>query len=384
MSYNVSGPLVGLRVVEFAGIGPGPHCAMLFSDLGADVVRFDREGGNGWPNPVVDRGRATLTVDIRTAAGAATCLRATDNADVVIEGFRPGVMERLGLGPEVMLERNPKLIYGRVTGWGQTGPMAKTAGHDINYIALTGALAAMGLPNQTATPPLNLVGDFGGGSMFLAFGIMAALWERERSGKGQIVDAAIIDGVSSMMTMFTGLLPSGRISVDRDRNLLGGAAPFYRCYRCADGKEISIGPLESHFYRELLDRIEAPERLRAAQYDSNNWSERAADLADIFATRTSEEWRHALEGTDVCFAPVLSVVEAPTHPHMHERNVYVNHDGVLQVAPAPRFSRTPGAIQSAQIGEQMLAAWCNSTTRHGREGAQDEFGCSKRATDNLM
>lgn len=357
MSTPVSGPLVGLRVVECTSIGPGPHCAMLLADLGADVVRIDRPGGNGWPNPVVDRGRACMTVDIHTEGGKASCLAATDKADVLIEGFRPGVMERLGLGPEALMARNPRLIYGRVTGWGQTGPLAKTAGHDINYIALTGALAAIGHKGDPAVPPLNLVGDFGGGSMFLAFGIMSALWERERSGKGQVVDAAIIDGVTSMMTMFSGLLPSGRISVDRERNLLGGAAPFYRCYVCADGKEIAIGALEPKFYNELLERLGAPPSLKTNQNDEALWPERAATLAEIFSTRTSEEWKVLLEGTNACFAPVLSLRDAPTHPHMIERTAYLDHKGLRQAAPAPRFSRTPGAIRDMPPANDVLARW---------------------------
>ena len=238
-----SGPLCGLRVLEFAGIGPGPHCAMLLADMGAEVLRIEREGGNGWPNPVVDRGRKTLTLDIRSVAGRERCLALAAGADVLIEGFRPGVMERLGLGPDELMARNPRLIYGRMTGWGQSGPLAKAAGHDINYIALTGALAAIRGDSGPAIPPLNLVGDFGGGSLYLAVGILAALWERERSGQGQVIDAAIVDGVSSLMTFFAGLLPSGRIDLQRERNPLGGAAPNYRCYRCADGREIAIGPL---------------------------------------------------------------------------------------------------------------------------------------------
>ena len=225
-----TGPLAGVRVVEFASIGPGPHCAMLMADMGAEVVRIDRPGGNGWSNPIMERGRSVVTVDIRTAAGRDYCITAASCADVLIEGLRPGVMERLGLGPEPLLRQNPRLVYARMTGWGQDGPLAKAAGHDINYIALSGALAAIGVPNATAIPPLNLVGDFGGGSLFLAFGILAALWERQRSGRGQVVDAAIIDGVSSMMTMFAGTAPSGQLSLDRSLNILGGAAPFYRCY----------------------------------------------------------------------------------------------------------------------------------------------------------
>ena len=351
------GPLSGLRVVEFVGIGPGPHCAMLLSDLGAEVLRIDREGGNGWPNPVVDRGRATLTVDVRSEAGRARCLDLIGHADVVIEGFRPGTMERLGLGPDVMLARNPRLVFGRVTGWGQTGPLAKAAGHDINYIAITGALAAIGKPGEPAVPPLNLVGDFGGGSMLLAFGIMAALWERERSGKGQVIDAAMVDGVSSLISMLAGLAPSGRIDMARDANLLGGAAPFYRCYLCADGREIAIGPLEPQFYAQLLKLIDAPAELQERQNDPTLWAERSATLAEIFRTRTVTDWCALLEGTDACFAPVVDLKDAPDHPHMAGRGVYVEHEGVRQVGPVPRFSRTPGAIQDTADGATIAARW---------------------------
>jgi alpha-methylacyl-CoA racemase len=357
MASQPSGPLTGLRVIEFVGIGPAPHCAMLLSDLGAEVLRIDREGGNGWPNPILDRGRGSVTVDIRIEEGRAFCLEACDRADVLIEGFRPGVMERLGLGPEVILPRNPRLVYGRMTGWGQDGPLAKAAGHDINYIALTGALAAIGRPGEPAVPPLNLVGDFGGGSMFLGFGILAALLERERSGQGQVVDAAIVDGVTSLMTMFAGLLPSGRASVDRERNLLGGAAPFYRCYLCSDGREIAIGAIEPHFYSELLQKSGAPDALKSDQYDELNWEERAALLAELFVTRTAAEWQALLEGTEACFAPVLALQEVPAHPHMAARAAYIDHDGLLQAAPAPRFSRTPGSIQATRDGREVLESW---------------------------
>lgn len=354
----MSGPLAGLRVLEFAGIGPGPHCAMLLADLGAEVVRIDRAGGNGWPNPVVDRGRSTVTIDIRSDEGRAFCYDAVDKADVLIEGFRPGVMERLGFGPDVMCERNPRLIYGRMTGWGQSGPLAQAAGHDINYIAVTGALAAMGGAGEPAMPPLNLVGDFGGGSMFLAFGIMAALWERQSSGRGQVIDAAIVDGVTSLMTMFAGLLPEGRISVDRERNLLAGAAPFYRCYRCADGGEIAVGALEPQFYRELIELSGAPADFLDQQNDVTGWAGRADRLADLFATRTVAEWCAILEGSDACFAPVLELPAAPDHPHLAARETYVEADGLVQAAPAPRFSRTPGAIRRTQPdGRETIARW---------------------------
>ena len=358
MTGNPSGPLSGLRVLEFAGLGPGPHCAMLLADLGAEVVRIDRAGGNGWPNPVTDRGRSQITLDIRTEEGKAFCLDAADHADVLIEGFRPGVMERLGLGPDVLCQRNPALVYGRMTGWGQEGPLAQAAGHDINYIAITGALAAIGRPGETAVPPLNLVGDFGGGSMFLVLGILAALWERQRSGKGQVVDAAIVDGVTSLMTMFSGPMQAQSFSLDRDKNLLGGAAPFYRCYLCADGREIAIGSLEPHFYRELLERIGAPPELLSEQTDHNNWPERTQALARLFATRSSAEWCEILEGTDACFAPVLTLEEAPGHPQLAARASYVEHEGLLHAAPAPRFSRTPGSVRSTRSdGQDVVARW---------------------------
>jgi alpha-methylacyl-CoA racemase len=350
------GPLAGLRVVEFVSIGPGPHCAMLLTDLGADVLRIDREGGNGWLNPIVDRGRASVTVDIRSEQGRAFCLDATQHADVLIEGFRPGVMERLGFGPDELLARNPRLVYGRVTGWGQTGPLAQTVGHDIDYIAVTGALAAMGKPDEPAALPLNLVGDFGGGSMLLATGILAALWERERSGKGQVVDAAMVDGVSSLMTMFAGLLPSGRISLDRDKNILGGAAPFYRCYRCADGRELAVGCLEQRFFETLL------KRLGLSQYASyrdqtDRWSELREVLERTFASRDRAHWVELFAGSDACVAPVLSLEEAMEHPHLMARGTYVEHAGLRQAAPAPRFSRTPGAIQGSSESGAMLDEW---------------------------
>lgn len=357
MNAKSKGPLAGLRVVEFSGIGPGPHCAMLLSDLGAEVLRIERAGGNGWPNPIVDRGRYVVEVDIRSEAGRSTALDAIDHADVLIEGYRPGVMERLGYGPDEMIERNPRLVYGRMTGWGQTGPLAKSAGHDINYIALTGALAAITNDDGRPIPPLNLVGDFGGGSLYLAFGIVSALWERAHSGRGQVVDGAIVDGVASLMTMFAGLLPTGAISLDPTSNLLGGRAPFYRCYECADGGFVSVGPLEPQFYADLLDRIDAGDTLKERQNDPAGWRDRADHLAALFLTRTRAEWCETLEGTDACFAPVLTYDESLDHAHMVERGVYVEVDGLKQAGPAPRFSRTPGAIADGGDGEVLLKRW---------------------------
>ncbi|KKC27169.1 CaiB/BaiF CoA transferase family protein [Sphingomonas sp. SRS2] len=331
-------PLAGIKIVEFAGIGPGPHAAMMLADMGATVVRIDRAGGNGWPNPVADRGRTVIELDLRDAEGKQRCLSLIDSADIVIEGYRPGVMERLGFGPDALAVRNPGLIYGRMTGWGQDGPLAKAAGHDINYIALTGALAALGDDEAPPRPPLNLVGDFGGGSTFLVMGILAALFDRTRSGKGRVVDAAIVDGVAASMTFFAGLLPSGAISLDRRKNLLGGAAPFYRCYRCADGRDISIGPIEPQFYRELITRIGAPVALLDRQNDMACWEADSGILAGIFAAKTQDEWCALLEGSDACFAPVLTLVEAAAHPHNVARAQYATRDGVLHAAPAPRFT----------------------------------------------
>lgn len=342
------GPLVGIRVLEFVGIGPAPHCAMLLADLGADVVRIDRPGGNGWPNPIQDRGRQILNLDIRTDEGRTRCLDLAAKADVIIEGFRPGVMERLGLGPEAMQSLNPGLVYGRITGWGQTGPLAQSAGHDINYIALAGALASMGTSGPPI-PPLNLVGDYGGGSMLLAFGILAALLERQHSGKGQVIDAAIVDGVSSLMSLFTGLLSNKTISMDRDKNLIGGAAPFYRCYTCSDGRYIAIGAIEPKFFAELVEKLGMDGALLAQQYDLANWDAIEAAFTKLFATKSQAEWCEVLQAGDACFAPVLPLVDVPAHPHMKARGSYVELNGQLQSAPVPRFSRTPGAARASTV-----------------------------------
>ena len=353
-----TGPLAGVRVVEFAGIGPGPMCAMLLSDLGADVLRLERPGGTGRPNPILTRGRGTMQVDMKSAAGIAICLAAADSADIVIEGYRPGVMERLGFGPDVLTARNPRLIYGRMTGWGQSGPLAQTAGHDINYIALSGALAGIGGPGGgPSVPPLNLVGDFGGGSLYLALGLVAALHERDRSGIGQVVDCAIVDGVASMMAMLAGLAATGSLSLDRDRSMLGGAAPFYRCYSCADGLEIAIGAIEPPFYRELLSLIGARPGLADEQDDIERWPQATEELAAIFRSKPRAAWCALLESSDACFAPVLSLDDAPAHPHLHARETYQQRDGIDHPAPAPRFSRTPGAIAPTTEGQEMLDLW---------------------------
>jgi len=353
----MSGPLSGVRVLEFVGIGPGPYCAMLLSDLGAQVLRIDREGGNGWPNPAHDRGRATLTLDLKSDAGRARCLEAARTADILIEGFRPGVMERLGLGPDALREQNPRLIYGRMTGWGQQGPLAQAAGHDINYIALSGALAALGRKGELPDPPLNLVGDFGGGALFLAFGVVAALWEREKSGLGQVVDAAMVDGAASLMSMFSGRAQNPWLSLERGANVLSGAAPFYRCYRCADGGEIAIGALEPHFYRTLLVLIGAPLALLERRNDPALWPEDAETLARIFLTRKRDDWRGLLEGTDACFAPVLTLDEAKDHPHLRARQTFLTRGDAVLPAPAPRFSRSQPVTAETEDGARMLESW---------------------------
>ena len=351
------GPLTGLKVVEFAGIGPGPHVAMLLADMGAEVVKIERQGA-AVVNPVVERARHRVAVDVKSEEGRAFCLDAASKADVLIEGFRPGVMERLGLGPDVLMAANPRLVYARMTGWGQEGPLAQAAGHDLNYIAVTGALDAIGTKGNVPVPPQNLVGDFGGGSMYCALGILAAIYERERSGRGQVVDAAIVDGVISLMSFFYGQPPSALRSTVRGTGLLGGAAHFYRCYSCKDGKEISLGAIEPQFYAEFLERADAPASLREGQMDIGNWDDYADQLAALFATKTQAEWCEILEGTDACFAPVMTLDEAKDHPHMKARGAFVEHGGRWHTAPAPRFDRTPGAIRdSAQDGAEVVARW---------------------------
>ena len=357
MSETSRGPLAGLKVVEFAGIGPGPHVAMLLADMGAEVVRIEREGSRPM-NPVVERARHRVQIDVKSEEGRAFCRDACRHADVVVEGFRPGVMERLGLGPDELLAANPRLVYARMTGWGQDGPLAQVAGHDLNYIAVTGALDAIGRAGELPVPPQNLVGDFGGGSLYCALGILAALYERERSGRGQVVDAAIVDGVTSLMSFFSGLPESAIRAKARGHGLLGGAAHFYRCYTCKDGLEISVGAIEPQFYAELCERAGAPDALRQGQMDPAGWDAKAADMAALFATKTQAQWCELLEGTDACFAPVVPLDQARAHPHMAARGAYVEHGGRWHPAPAPRFGRTPGAIRdSAGDGAAVVARW---------------------------
>ncbi len=358
-SRATSGPLVGLRIVEFAGIGPGPFAAMLLADMGADVVRIDRPGAaERDKRDVIGRGRRNLVLGLKQRDGLEAALQLLDAADALIEGFRPGVMERLGLGPEAVLARNPRLVYGRVTGWGQSGPLAQAAGHDINYIALAGALGAIG-PEEKPVPPLNLVGDYGGGALYLLVGMLAGIIEAKRSGRGQVVDCAMCDGAASLLSIFFTLLARGQWEERRGSNLLDGGAPFYGTYECADGGFIALGALEPQFYETLcrLAGLEAPEFRERS--DRKRWPHLRQKMQAVFKTRTRTEWCAILEGSDACFAPVLGLREASTHPHMAHRNSFVECDGVLQPAPAPRFSRTPSAIQPSSMSSpaEILALW---------------------------
>ena len=356
------GPLTGLKVVEFAGIGPGPFCGMLLSDLGADVVRIDRKGGRGGaPSDVTARGRRSVALDLKSPAAIEACLKLMESADAVFEGFRPGVMERLGLGPDVALKRNPKLVYGRMTGWGQTGPYSQAAGHDMNYIAITGALHAIGTTDKPV-PPLNLVGDFGGGALYLAFGLLAGVIQARETGKGQVIDCAMSDGAASLMAMFYGFKASGMWQGGRRNNMLDGGAHFYDTYQCSDGKWISLGSIEPQFYALLLEKtgIDDPEFQR--QMDRAAWPTLHDKLADVIARKTRDEWCEIMDATDVCFAPVLDLDEAPKHAHNVARKTFVEVAGVTQPAPAPRFSATPGAIQGPPptVGahdREALADW---------------------------
>lgn len=344
------GPLAGFKVVEFAGIGPGPFCAMLLADLGAEVLCIARPGGQGAAGPVLGRSRQTVEIDLRQPEGAQQALALVAKADALIEGFRPGVMERLGLGPDVCLAANPRLVYGRMTGWGQHGPLAHAAGHDINYIAITGALQAIGRRGEAPVPPLNYVGDFGGGAMLLAVGLLSALLEAGRSGQGQVVDAAMTDGAALLSAMMFGFKAQGQWRNERGTNLLDGGAFFYDTYACADGRYLALGPIEPQFYAELRQRVglaDDPDFDR--QMDPRAWPALREKLAAVLRTRTRDEWCAVLEGTDACVAPVLDWDEAPRHPHNVARQTFVSVDGVVQPAPAPRFSRsTPDAPQAGR------------------------------------
>ena len=366
------GPLSGLKVVEFAGIGPGPFCGMLLSDLGADVVRIDRKGqGRASPADITARGRRSIGLDLKNPASIETCLKLMESADAVFEGFRPGVMERLGLGPDVALKRNPKLVYGRMTGWGQFGPYANAAGHDMNYIAITGALHAIGT-NDKPIPPLNLVGDFGGGALYLAFGLLAGVLNARQTGQGQVIDCAMSDGAASLMAMFYGFKASGMWKEERRANLLDGGAHFYDTYQCADGKWISIGSIEPQFYALLLEKTGINDPAFAAQMDRGSWNDLRDKLAHVIAQKTQAEWCEIMDATDVCFAPVLDLDAAPKHPHNVARQTFVELGGVVQPAPAPRFSATPGEIQGPP---PAIGA-------HDREALAD-WGFSAAAIDEL-
>lgn len=342
------GPLHGFKIIEMAAIGPVPFCGMLLSDMGADVVRIDRQGAASmFPDNPVNRGRRSIELNLKQDSDRKLALDLISNADALIEGYRPGVMERLGLGPDICQQRNNRLVFGRMTGWGQHGPLAQAAGHDINYIALTGALHAMGSKTGTPHPPLNLVGDYGGGALYLAVGVLAALLEAGKSGQGQVIDVAMTDGAASLMTMFYGMLAAGNWNTNPGSNLLDGGAPFYDCYACADGRHISLGPIEPQFYAELLQRCEITDTSMHTQMSVEAWPAQKQLLATLFLTKTCDEWCHLLEGTDVCFAPVLDMREAMQHPHNAARNTFVHSHGQIQPAPAPRFSRTPSQIKGA-------------------------------------
>jgi alpha-methylacyl-CoA racemase len=357
-----TGPLRGVRVVEFAGIGPGPFACMMLADMGADVVRLDRPGGRRIDaTDFIDRGRRTVHIDLKSDAGREQALALISRADLLVEGFRPGVMERLGLGPEAALGRNPRLVYGRMTGWGQSGPLAHTAGHDIDYIALTGALAAIG-PAGKPVPPLNLVGDYGGGALYLVVGLLAGLLEARASGKGQVVDAAMCDGASSLMTTFFAMAAKGRWTERREDNILDGAAPFYGTYECADGRFLAVGSIEPQFYATLRGLMGLTDADFDAQHDRSKWPLLREKLARVIRTRTRDEWTALCEETDACVAPVLTLSEAPSHRHLAGRQTFVTHAGQVQPAPAPRFSRTPSAIQQRPMGatesvDGVLANW---------------------------
>ncbi|WP_030609615.1 CaiB/BaiF CoA transferase family protein [Streptomyces fulvoviolaceus] len=362
----MTGPLTGLRVVELGGIGPGPHAAMILADLGADVVRVERPQGtldltSGKPDHLL-RGRRSVAADLKTPRGRDVVLRLVERADVLIEGFRPGVAERLGVGPEDCHRVNSRLVYGRMTGWGQEGPMAQRAGHDINYISLTGALHAIGRRGERPVPPLNLVGDFGGGSMFLLTGVLAALWERERSGEGQVVDAAMVDGTSVLLQMMWTMRGQGTWSDERGVNLLDGGAPFYDTYTCQDGRHVAVGAIEPEFYRAFLAGLGLDPSALPDQWDRDKWPILRARIAEAFLARPRDEWAKVFDGTDSCVTPVLEPEEVPLHPHLASRGTLMEIDGMWQAAPAPRFSRTvpdtpsPAGVPGADT-QAVLADW---------------------------
>lgn len=363
-----SGPLAGIRIVEIAGIGPGPFAGYLLSDLGADVVKVDRSQNAGLGDPakppadILQRGRRSIAVDLKSPEGVEIVLRLAEAADGLFEPFRPGVAERLGIGPDVALARNPKLVYGRMTGWGQTGPYAHAAGHDINYISLAGALYHLGRAGEAPTFPMNLVGDFGGGGMLLAFGMLAGLLHAGRTGEGQVIDAAMVDGTAALMAMTYGFAAMGIFEEKRGENMLDSGAHFYDVYECADGEHVSIGSIEPQFYAELLRLTGLEGEDLPYQMDKAQWSVMKERLAAIFRTKSRDAWCEIMEGTDVCFAPVLTMTEAARHPHNVERGTFLDRDGILQPAPAPRFSATPGEVRrppahAGQHTDEILGDW---------------------------
>ena len=374
------GPLSGVTVIELAAQGPGPFAAMMLSDMGAEVIRVDRtDQGRGRPaklaTDVINRGRRSIGIDLKHPAGVETLLRLVETADVLIEGFRPGVTERLGLGPDECRARNPRLVYARMTGWGQEGPYASMAGHDINYIALAGVLSMIGRPGGPPVPPLNLVGDYGGGGLLLAFGVACALWERTRSGEGQVVDCAMVDGAAILSAIFFGLNASGGWSPERGTNVLDGGAPFYDVYETADGKFVSIGPIEDKFYAELLGVIGIDDEPGSDRMERRGWPAMKERIAAVFRTKTRDEWCALMEGTDVCFAPVLDLSEAPTHPQARARQAFVDIEGVTQPAPTPRFSRSKAAVQGPPV-----AAWEHTDEILGEMGLSAEAVAQLRDT----
>ncbi len=356
------GPLEGIKVIELAGIGPGPFAGMLLADMGAEVISVEKRSGTQRLPECSRRGKKSIALNLKSSEGVETLLALVEQADIVFEGFRPGVMEKLGLGPDVCLQRNPRIVYGRMTGWGQTGPLAQAAGHDINYISLTGALFATGRADDKPVPPLNLVGDYGGGGMFLVTGMLAALIEAQRTGKGQVVDAAMTDGSAVLMAMFNSLHAMGMWNTRRGVNLLDTGAHFYEVYETSDGRFVSVGSIEPQFYAILMERAQLDPKIFGAQMNQAKWPELKEKLATVFKTRTQAEWVELMEGTDACFAPVLDFIEAQEHPHNQARKTYVDVDGMMQPAPAPRFSRTPGAVRhgahaNGEDTEQVLLAW---------------------------
>ena len=346
MANVAAGPLAGLRVIEMAGLGPGPFCAMVLADLGADVIRVERSGSGGGgglavPSGVLDRGQRSMEANLKDPAGVEAVLRLVETADVLVEGFRPGVTERLGLGPEECLARNPRLVYGRMTGWGQDGPLAQAAGHDINYIAVAGALEPIGRPGERPIPPLNLLGDFGGGGFLLVIGILAALQERNTSGHGQVVDAAMVDGSALLTAFIHGMHSGGLWNDERGTNLFDGTAAFYDTYECADGQYVAVGCVEPQFYAELIDRLGLTGEDLPMQYDLDAADELKSRLGGVFKGRSRDEWTAVFAGSDACVSPVLTPWEAHTHPHNAARETFIEVGGIRQPAPAPRFSRTP-------------------------------------------